>query len=438
MRAGPQSPYGAELLTFAARQLPELQPCLEAVDFGKSTPLPEEQAFSHLQALRSACGCYHCTSTTGKWRRHCLGDLAKTIVEYIRILSITRVHNVLPTPLGLRRLCDDMRFQGADAVNPNVLPMLAARVWQLFSSTASCFVTPEYQDQPLAVSGGGVRCFYKILEDPASEPTQAPIVHVTPGHLTYRGSMFGVIHCFRVHQDRSWLGWQFNPNRRLELYVSELADSRTLEVSFQESHDALQSPCMISVMDILRGCLDHELDTEWQCRPEPILFRFWGEDLDSETIWQTRYVTAEDSGHVDDTSYYQQCWSAASRYSLIVIVTDLEDSTTPFEIYKTSCEYWDQLSFNFEKLYAGYALIPNWGGSASVRVEIARVSDCPRCIVTFVAFYIRARCWDGAPLLAKPNRHHSRSHRRSAPGRSASSHDAVRSLPTICERGAVG
>ena len=177
---------------------------------------------------------------------------------------------------------------------------------------------------------------------------------------------------------KTWPGWELNTATPLELHISEVADSKTLEVAIQESRKGLQSPRVFSVTDIFEVPNHRDLETKYKCSqglaaPAPDVF--------GHLVWEIGSTTTEEGGDTADISC-QECSNLPSRHSLIVVVKNHE-SNTEFNIHKTSCRYWDQLNFNFDQLYAGFAF--KFDRYRDVQVKIAQASDCPKCITTCVA-----------------------------------------------------
>ena len=385
---GPQNRRSDELLIFAAKQLPELQPCLEVVDFRRMSKITEEDAVSCFQAIYKACGC-------SAYLRHedmndgvCLGRLAAAIIEYIKILSMASIQGVLPTPLGLRRLYLSTIGQGFSSKQFEPLYLVQSGFW-LFSPTGAFSVGLNNGKPALALSGGGICCIYRLLIDLATQPALAPMVHVMPGQLTYEGSLFEVIEDLRLGE-KALSAWTFQSRRKYNLYLAETIDSKLLKVAYQSQSDSTGTSCIFSPKHILLGAFERRQHSGRRCENQNTVLRFFeGVNITAEGTsylesWWKFCITDPPEEWDANVTFCQLHADLPSRLSLVIIMSD-PSASPQLEIHKSSTRYWDQPCFNVEQLYAGYAYKLSGSNGQHVQIEVAEVSDCPNCIMAFVS-----------------------------------------------------
>ena len=367
LQYGPRTLNGDDLLRFAARQLPELQYCLEAVALRSLSIISEHQAMLHLMSIRKLCRCRGCPGD-GSFYTYpdgCLLRLVKTIIITISSLSAANVKGVLPSVRGLRTIYSRRE---PTLINSTLLDI----IFDLFSSPRD-----TTSNKALATAELGVCCFYNLLTDTRSPPQLAGLVSVMPGHIEYEGSVFERIEDLPIEleypsKDSNSSTVPFQWVTESKLFVSETMRSDTLQTALSSKGGV---SCMSRISSIIAWIHKSSVDACELQRNEKMDCDF--HHLSSQLSLDSRGHTCKSSG---DTS---------SKLSLMYIVCPAPESiqggVREFLIYKTSSKIWEDPGFNVGQLYANYGRFYIDTSVDVSRAIMTEASDCPKCVINIMA-----------------------------------------------------
>ncbi|MCJ1361017.1 hypothetical protein MMC16_000113 [Acarospora aff. strigata] len=384
MRHCPRSPHGNDMLNFARWRLPELEPCLGGIELQTGSRYPKGQVNTSIEALEIACGCKQCGPATGYSPRvKCLVWLARTIISYIRILSMVEVQDLLPTPFGLNELYSENLLGGRSQ------EWHLEAAFRLFSPP-SRGPYPLWLNSPLALAANGICCWYGILTDVESLPVFAAKVYITPGHIEHDGSIFDMIeNLFWRNRPR----FMVEPKRNLELrrkfeLVVQEGQAGALQVAYKTREDSIGAPCVFRVSDAVHRA-NIMASEPWALGNHQI--NFAADGLWLPTCWEFHLLDSQPKQNRDEgLGHNPECFH--SRDSLLRVLVGMKDrEVTSFQIYKTSTKYWDYPGFGYEQLYSGFDQYTHQQHRQFLRWA-GPLADCPQCIMAFVAFVLPSEC----------------------------------------------
>lgn len=287
-----RNPSSLGMLRFIAQRLPELQPCLEAIQPWSSLEEFEEQLHIDRKLWRAACKNRGCTcketSILPSFQREraeramCGENILSALVVYTEILYRVQVHqDVLPTPDGLRQL---------SLVNPlrlNSHAGLLSGVLMLFTSAgnrhrfrpSSPHAFPERDF--LALASEGVCCWYGLLADVKGPPASACKIYVAPGYIEHEGSTYKKIQDLDLAKG-SWLKHPFSSHTTFELLIQE-TQSEELRAAYKTQVTRSKMPWAFQISAVINAIMDEMVG---QFEPEQHLAEFSFHD----TFSYDRYI----------------------------------------------------------------------------------------------------------------------------------------------------
>lgn len=407
MRQCPQSLIGIDLLDFAIKQLPELQPCLDAVDF-RNISVSEEQAVEHLKSIRESCWC-----RLRRQRRHpvryCVDQLALEIAPIIRKLSRANIQDLLPSVSAFRSL-HTSRLSIGKGGSPKLHGNPLQDVSSLFSSGGGQF--RRTVDLPLAVAQNGICYFFGSLMDIKLGSELAATVFVMPGHLECDGAIFETVEETRpsgvngeyntsdfgpVHEKlraevsldtEQWSAFSLCPDYKFDLLVSDRRSDAALTVIYRVQHPTTGLPRIVSLRQILDWALQTDPRLLLPCQCDNVTTTYRIQELCStgelkKTLWDF-HTTEMEAGVSEQDNLGQLPGYLSCKYSLMFILS--AQDWTSVEIHKNSNADCNNPEFRLEQLYAEFArrFAPLPDGRR-VQADIVQLGDCAGCIMTYVS-----------------------------------------------------
>ncbi len=431
LRHSPRSPFGADLLAFAAKCFPALRPSLDAAQRqNDGRALSRKTAKTHFEKLGQTCGCTDCMiglASTGGKMDQCLCKCALVIVHWIRILSTTLVYDVLPTAEGFESMFDFVNTWDSRPVrgmSDHRIPLLL----KLFIGTQTEMGKVGVGQPQLARSLRGICVLMGVLMDPSLGPDDVGVVHVVPGQLEYDGHLFQNVYQRRLPKPKLdthlWPEFDLNPKRRFVLVVSDLQLDGVLEVGYQTEKSSPVGPFRsFELESIIDWGLSLAADFPVRCTESDGVYWLvevgrgeegvstrktsWNLELLTESGHEARQNNNNDNNNPDDTTSttttitnnlssstdlirsrdHHHCGhdhlddpSMYRTYSLLIILSP--DNHSTLEIHKSSI----RSGVGLEQFYAEYAR-PFYALSDGRTVQrdiVPALPDCARCIVHYV------------------------------------------------------
>ena len=389
----------SSLFELAMHRLPELQSCLGEFTNSRSASIvmAEADGLRHMKAIQIFCGCPACSSSHVPHESFiCLRALAGTVILYAGLLSVARIHQgILPTPYGLRSLYNlsapgEPWTVGKDSAWRYMWPDdrdLLLSVSRLFWTTDN-----TYKNQApgaLSVVADGLCCYYKIMESPDTMPVEASRVHVIPGYISFRSGIYERIENLQLEQEPWTELLQLEP-QNLSMYISESMEGHLLYAAYQaqslkssESSSwylfSIASICSFAAREALQGEGRRYVDRLQLLSRCNESLEYRRKDRFLESSWRIVSQNPANNAAASLHSCRAEGHDAAPRYSLLVIIADRDN----LKVFKSSMSS----SLSIGCIYAGYARnyhcrIPL---DRSVCYKVVRISDCPNCVLSFVA-----------------------------------------------------
>ncbi|KAL4933774.1 uncharacterized protein BDV17DRAFT_250478 [Aspergillus undulatus] len=228
---------------FLAR-LPELKPILT---HGPSENQTVEEA---VKVLRRVCFCASCGGPPRPGET-CIPELAKTILEYLWLLSHLNLHeNILPSPSGLRHLLSIHKSTSIYDFQAVRIENTTKNCTNILANILHIMTGMPYQGDPSqnasALSSSGIAVCCGTLLDPSSQPASEPSFHVVPGHVQKDDTIFHEVYDLDTTADShlgrhlTHLGFEdmvgltvCNSHKpELKFIVKETIDGRRLQASY--------------------------------------------------------------------------------------------------------------------------------------------------------------------------------------------------------------
>lgn len=247
---------GLQFIEFAAKRLPELQTCLQ-VDFS-TIPSYNLDALGQnaLKGIERVCTCYkHPSRSKGNLpEQWCLNLIAQTILVYLWIAVASDIDDdVCPSIDGLKLLYRRQvkgRVPGRSfPTNPTLTTfgdLGLSLVFAVFSgsrfietATSSSMSQEDSENSFLALSGGGICVYRKILEDPMLSPDLIFKLRVIRGCISHSGSQFKAVKSlkkdatYRSQRDKSNPFLEGGIQTTVTTVVEDNFDAFLLNVGYQ-------------------------------------------------------------------------------------------------------------------------------------------------------------------------------------------------------------
>ena len=396
-----------DLWESSAQRFSELKPCMDKIPYDSYGYITEEDARECFQGITRFCDCRACS---GRKSEYCLIGVAGAIMRLFALLSIADLDKAVPTPFGLRRLYERSQpLQDGHGLRnwryrwPRRWSGVVNELFELFCTRSSYELIVRSKQPYLALASEGVCCFYDFLTDIRKQPGDLAKVRVICGNIQVTDR------CFQKVEGTDWgdiggikwTGFKCPNKRTFHMSVRETIDSDTLQVDYVTKLDGVDPWSVITIAKLTQWAEVPRQDVSIKCSRELYISSpdLWAPDLDeqendqtvrdpcyNEFRWDIYAGTPEVLNDITIASRLVNCLATEddAKSSLLLITWD-PDSCDNLVLHKSSTKIWEDRRTSIEHIYAefGESYCPPAGKNA--HWEIVKVSDCVRCVLTFVS-----------------------------------------------------